>query len=205
MSTDSAKQEKLQKRILELEAQVHDLKKDLIHDALTGLKTRNYFEQESKTHFDSAISEDSGERRAKSSLKNLSFIFFDIDHFKKINDTYGHAAGDEVLKAVAKRIEKGVRKRDIVSRWGGEEFVVIMIGANEKSAIAKAESIRKGVEHLSFDNISKINVTISAGIASREKDVAFEETIKRADQALYRAKETGRNKVVSYLELKAGG
>lgn len=195
-------QERLLKRIAELETQVHDLKKDLIHDALTGLKTRAFFEQESRNHFTITITEEAGERRLKSSLKNLSFIFFDIDHFKKINDSYGHATGDEVLKAVAKSIERGVRKRDIVSRWGGEEFVVIMVGANIKSASTKAESIRKNVEHLNFPHIPGMKVTVSAGIADREENITFEETLKRADLALYSAKNSGRNKVVAYGETR---
>lgn len=196
---ETKEKEGLEKRIAELEAQVHDLKKDLIHDGLTGLKTRNYFEHESKNYFHNAIIDEvDEERRLKSSLKNISFIFFDIDHFKNINDTYGHAAGDEVLKAVARSIEEGVRKRDIVSRWGGEEFVVILVGANEKSAMSKAESIRKSVERSNLESLPGVKVTVSAGVAGREEGATFEETIKRADKALYQAKESGRNKVVLY-------
>lgn len=190
----------LENRVAELEAQIHELEKDLIHDSLTGLKTRAFFEEEATVYLHAVANLEAGKRREWFGFKNLSFLFFDIDHFKKVNDTYGHAVGDEVLKEVALLINRSVREGDTVARWGGEEIVACLLGANEQDARDKAQSIRKSIERLTFTN-DVLNVTVSVGVASNWKGATLEELIKRADEALYKAKETGRNKVITFSEL----
>jgi len=196
--------EDLQKRIDELEATVQSLGKDLIHDSLTGLKTKKFFEEEASVYFSIAVNMSNarmGERKQWFGFKNVSFVFFDIDFFKKINDTYGHLAGDEVLKAVAETIKTSVREGDTVARWGGEEIALTLIGVTEHYAIQKAEEIRRHIENIKFGKIPDLKVTVSAGVASSETGQTFESILGRADKALYRAKETGRNKVVGYSEI----
>ena len=193
--------DELRKRVTELEHTVSILRKDLIHDALTGLKTRVFFNIEAKKNFHSIVNGNKENRRGKFNFKDMSFVFFDIDHFKKVNDKFGHLAGDEVLKVVAHVIEDNVRDEDIVCRWGGEEIVVALLGASEKSAMKKAEDIRKSVERLAFNEVNKLKVTLSAGVASVDAGVSFEQTLDRADKSLYKAKKTGRNKVVVWSEI----
>ena len=195
--------EDLQKRIAELEAEVQVLGKDVIHDGLTGLKTKAFFEEEASVYFSIAVNmsdERLGQRRQWFGFKNVSFVFFDIDYFKKVNDGYGHLVGDEVLKAVSETIKTSVREGDTVARWGGEEIALTLIGVTEHNAIQKAEEIRRQVENIKFGKIPGLKVTISAGVATAEAGQTFESTLARADKALYRAKETGRNKVVGYSE-----
>jgi diguanylate cyclase (GGDEF)-like protein len=192
----------LRERIAELEHTVKLLKEDLIHDSLTGIKTRTFFNYEAKKHFNAIVNDSGAQRRGWFEFKTMSFIFFDIDHFKKVNDKYGHMTGDEVLKVVAHTIEAGVRDEDVVCRWGGEEIVVALLGADEKQAKKKTEEIRKSIERLAFNEDDGFKVTISSGVASTEAGVSFEDTIDRADKCLYKAKKTGRNKVVVYSEIE---
>jgi diguanylate cyclase (GGDEF)-like protein len=167
---------------------VHELERDLIHDPLTGLKTRAFFEEELGVYLKAVAENEDGKRKNWFGFKNIAILFFDIDHFKKVNDTFGHAKGDEILKEVAKTIQSNLRVGDTVARWGGEEMVALILGANVDNAKSKAETIRQAVE--------KLGVTVSIGIALAEKGLSLPEIIKRADEALYKAKETGRNKVV---------
>ncbi len=187
-----------EERIQELETQVHELEKDLIHDSLTGLKTRAFLEEELGIYLNAIAHNKDGKRKNWFGFKNLSLIFIDIDHFKKVNDTYGHDVGDQVLREVAKTIQKNLRTGDTVTRWGGEEMVATLLGASKEDALVKAEKLRSDVEALTFQNIDGLRVTISSGVACVEEDLALPELIKRADEALYKAKESGRNKVVAY-------
>src|SRR3989338_3672144 len=186
------------KRITELETQVHDLERDLIHDPLTGIKTRAFFEEELEIYLASIAGNEKGKRKEWFGFKNISIIFFDIDYFKKVNDAYGHEVGDTVLRKVAKTIQDSLRTGDTLARWGGEEMLASLLGASEKDAVTKAEEIRVEVEKLSFPEIPDLHLTISSGVASSEKDLTLSELVRRADQALYQAKENGRNKVVAY-------
>ena len=186
------------KRIEELETQIHDLEKDLIHDSLTGLKTRAFFEEELGIYLAIIAQNEQGKRREWFGFRNICIIFFDIDHFKKINDTYGHDIGDTVLCKMAKIIQANLRTGDTIARWGGEEIVASLLGADEKDAVGKAEKIRKELESMNFSESSDLKVTISAGVAASEKGLALSELIKRADEALYQSKEGGRNKVTAY-------
>ena len=186
-------QERLLKRIAELEAQVKSLEQNLIHDRLTGLKTRAFFEEEIETHLNVLIRSERRERK-----EYFGIIFFDIDHFKNINDTYGHDVGDVVLQKTSETIESSLRTGDIAARWGGEELIVALIGASEKDVLAKAEEIRIKVESLTFPEVPNLKFTISGGIASSEKGMTLAQLVKRADQALYIAKSVGRNKIIVY-------
>lgn len=193
--------EKLLGTIEDLKKQVHDLEKDLIHDSLTSLKTRVFFEEESNIYLSSVENANTSKRREWFGFKNISILFFDIDHFKQINDKFGHAKGDVVLREVAQTILKNVRSGDTVARWGGEEMVSLLLGADEIDAKQKAEEIRLRIEKLSFDFGLELKVTVSIGVASTNKSIVFAELIEQADKAMYKAKESGRNKVVVYSEL----
>ena len=121
---------------------------------------------------------------------NSSVLFFDIDHFKKINDTYGHEFGDYVLKEISKLISSNIRSLDIFGRWGGEEFIIILRGTTYEKALEIAEKLRKKVEEHNFKGVK---VTISLGVASFDGNL--EESINKADMALYEAKKMVRNQV----------
>ncbi len=191
----------LLEKIAELESKVHSLENELIHDKLTSAKTRGYFEEKSKEYVDFAGKVRGGKRRDWAGFRDISFLFFDIDHFKKINDTYGHDVGDKVLKEFASVVKNSLRVGDIFARWGGEEFVVILLGSNEMDSKVKADEIRKKVEDMTFDNPSELKITVSIGVAEFDGDITFENLIKNADNALYKAKDTGRNKVVVFSEI----
>lgn len=194
-------EQELQEKIVKLEEKVHELEKDLIHDTLTSLKTRGFFEEEAGVYLSAIANLDAGKRKEWFGFKHLSILFFDIDHFKKINDTYGHEVGDSVLKKVAETIAQSVRGGDTVARWGGEEIVASLLGANEEDAKGKAESIRKKIEELTFGS-TDLKVTISIGVASNFAGAKVSDLVKNADLALYKAKRSGRNKTVAFSELK---
>ncbi len=194
--------EELERKIKELEAQVHDLENDLIHDSLTGLKTRAFIEEELEVYLEAIAYNERGKRKEWFGFRHISVIFFDIDHFKKVNDTYGHDVGDSILKKVAETIRTSLRTGDTAARWGGEEMVASLLGANEDDAALKADEVRKSIEGLTFKEAPDLKLTISVGVASSEKGVKLLELIKHADLAVYKAKESGRNKVVKYSELQ---
>jgi len=129
----------------------------------------------------------------------VSSLMIDIDHFKKINDEYGHSFGDHVLKTISQTIKQNLRKTDLVGRYGGEEFLSVLPYTDLQSTVVVAERLRRTVESLPVEKDNKrLNVTISLGASSvDEKTENFESLIKRADENLYRAKKAGRNKVVA--------
>ncbi len=154
-------------------------------DKLTGLFNRNKFYEIISNEIE----------RAKRYNRPLSLIIFDIDHFKKINDTFGHNIGDYVLKTIATIIKKNIRKNDTPFRWGGEEFIVLTPETDINGAATFAEKLREAVENYKFDKVVK--VTISLGVAQYDpkKDKDIDSLINRADEALYKSKESGRNRV----------
>lgn len=165
-------------------------------DALTGFYNRRQLEERIKQ-------EASNARRQKSPLCG---IMTDIDYFKNVNDTYGHAVGDLVLKTIAKIIRSQLREYDIAGRYGGEEFSILLPFTKIKEAQMVAERLRKTIEEKIID-ISKVNpesetkeisVTLSLGIYEMQPDDKDEDLMRKADNALYKAKNTGRNKVVVY-------
>jgi diguanylate cyclase (GGDEF)-like protein len=162
-------------------------------DGLTGLLNHRTFQER--------LADLLG-RAERHGLK-LALILTDIDHFKKVNDTYGHPVGDEVIRRVARVLESSVRKIDIVARYGGEELAVIIEGADAAGAAQLAERIRLDVAKQSIpSDKGPFSITLSLGIASVPEDATDKQTlIERADQALYRAKHTGRNRSVTYQQL----
>lgn len=171
----------------ELARSMEKLKEISIHDPLTGLKNRRYF---------SHIFHD---ECARSLRKNepLSLLFLDIDHFKRVNDTHGHYVGDLVLKKLAEYLLENCRPYDTAVRWGGEEFLLLLISADEHSAAGFAERLRRGVE-AEMDSEFDTHITVSIGLAEYQQNDTLESITDRADQALYHAKNTGRNRVVSW-------
>lgn len=126
----------------------------------------------------------------------LSIIMLDIDNFKRVNDTFGHRAGDEVILSVAHAIMASLRKTDVAGRYGGEEFLVLLPETDVKAAHVVAEKIRNTVAQLQFET-KDLAVTVSAGVAEAEKGESFEALINRADAKLYTAKRNGKNRVES--------
>lgn len=163
-----------------------------ITDRLTGLYNFGYFLERLKEE----------KMRAERYHRLLSLIIFDIDHFKKYNDTNGHPAGNEVLKKIAEILKAEAREVDIVARYGGEEMVIILPETGRKRAAELAERIRERIASTVFNHMESQpmkKVTVSAGIATYPVDAANEEAlVKRADTSLYEAKSNGRNRVVSY-------
>ena len=164
------------------------LKRQANQDKLTLLYNRAFFDKAVVEWFE----------RARLSRSALSLIFIDIDFFKKVNDTFGHAKGDEVLRVVAQLLRSALRQDDIVARYGGEEFVILCAGMSASNAHATAESLRILVEGTTPTSVC-IPVTISAGIATfHEHCQSSRELIMFADHALYQAKSSGRNRVITY-------
>jgi len=140
-------------------------------------------------------------RQALNNNKPLSLLIMDVDHFKNVNDTYGHDIGDQLLKQIADSTVKTVRSADLAARFGGEEFVVLMPETDMQQASDAAERIRKTIEKTPMKvthEIAQLSKTISIGVAFlNDMGDSGAALIKRADSALYQAKNTGRNKVVS--------
>ena len=158
-----------------------------VTDSLTGLCVRRYFMVKLQEEI----------LRAERYNNILSIVMADLDHFKNINDTYGHDAGDRVLKAIGKFLQQNVRDVDVIARYGGEEFVIMIPEAAKDAAYILSERIRKQFAGLKLENFPSI--TISLGIATYPVDgTQLEDLIKNADAAMYAAKRAGRNKVVKY-------
>ena len=170
----------------ELELKNISLSERVSIDNLTGIKNRYYFDERIKEEVD----------LAKRQKVSFSLLLFDLDHFKLVNDNFGHDIGDKVLKRVTDAVSKIIRSYDIFARWGGEEFVVLMPNTTEAEAVPAAEKIRKTVEDISHPDIEKI--TISIGIAIWEVDDDVDQIFVKADKALYTAKNQGRNRVMVY-------
>ncbi len=122
-------------------------------------------------------------------------LLLDIDHFKAINDTFGHNAGDEVLIAVGHSIKSRLREYDFLWRWGGEEFLILLPNTGLKQAVTVAEDLRKCVASLSIDNIDQRTITISVGVSTLQPNESSHHSVARVDEMLYRAKAGGRNQV----------
>ncbi|MEA2098858.1 MAG: diguanylate cyclase [Campylobacterota bacterium] len=158
-------------------------------DSMTKLYNRRYFTEISKNILNIS----------KRDEAELSILILDIDKFKNINDTFGHKTGDDVIIALAKMLQDSSRESDIISRWGGEEFVILLPNTKLKSAITLSEKIRKNVENLIIftEDNKELKFTISIGVSAidKENDTIINDAINRADKALYEAKESGRNRV----------
>ncbi|MGF6161598.1 diguanylate cyclase (GGDEF)-like protein [Pseudomonas sp. 2725] len=132
---------------------------------------------------------------ARREPKPLTALLLDLDHFKALNDTYGHLAGDQVLIGFARDLESCLRHSDIVCRWGGEEFIVLLKDTNGKTGLMIAEKIRQHVEQQRYAyNSQALHVTVSIGLTTQQPDDTLHSLLSRADHAMYRAKQTGRNR-----------
>ena len=174
---------------LELEAEQR-LYQSAVLDPLTGLHNRRHLDERLRAELAYASRHDSP----------LSLLVLDIDHFKKINDTLGHAAGDAALRGLGERLHRSVRTEDVVARFGGEEFAVIARGIMAAGALLLAERMRETIAKLRIPfEATTISFTVSIGIVTRDAKRPFDnvdELFKAADAALYKAKQSGRNRCV---------
>ena len=178
----------LGKKIEGLEKELEDAKQNSREDFLTKLFNRRALDDYME------IKENEFTRYGR----NFSVVMFDIDHFKKVNDTFGHEAGDAVLSAFAAILKKDCRTVDIVGRYGGEEFLAILSETDIEGGVIFAEKVRAHVEEAKFMyQNQRINVTLSAGVSMRSKFPSQKATVNSADEKLYLAKQNGRNRVES--------
>lgn len=153
-------------------------------DPLTGLYNRRYIMEKIEDEF-------IGYKR---NYKKFALIIADIDFFKKINDSYGHDCGDHVLKVVSKSLQDGVREQDFVSRWGGEEFLLLLPETEIEGARILVDRIKKNIEEQIIEyNRVQVSITMTFGVATNEDHEKVEDIIKKADNALYEGKSRGRN------------
>jgi diguanylate cyclase (GGDEF)-like protein len=169
-------------------------RREAITDALTGLHTRRFFEESLRVEAE----------RVRRHGGGFGVLLFDIDHFKSVNDTYGHPGGDRVLCEVARRLRDSARTGDIVARYGGEEFGILLPGANDEDMAEIGERIRAAVAGvpIAADARTVITVTVSGGTATLGEGRSSEEAVLAADRALYAAKNAGRNRIVGARTLE---
>ena len=181
------KLDEMEKSAIAAQHAIEEQRKKAMHDALTGLPNREAYQQrlEQEVH------------RLQRYGNKLSLMVCDIDLFKRINDNYGHLAGDKVLKIIAKSLQINLRDSDFIARFGGEEFVCLMPETSKEDAKIVAEKLRKKIEGSPF-NFKKepVQITISFGISEFAEGDSADDVFERADKALYKAKENGRNQVV---------
>lgn len=173
-------------RIQEVQQALQDL---ATHDGLTGLLNRRAFEQRLSEELE----------RSRRYHHPCALMIIDADHFKRINDRYGHPVGDEVLRALASRIRQHIRPTDRAGRYGGEEFAVLLPETDRAEAVEVAERIRAGVAHapLALVDDTPVGITVSVGVTAYPEDAASEEAlIEAADRLLYSGKEAGRDRVL---------
>ncbi len=196
--------EQMNKQLIQTKIHLENLTKELEEknkkldnlaniDGLTGVYNHRYFQN--------ALEQES--KRASRNTTSLSLLLIDIDHFKKVNDIYGHQVGDFILAEFSKTILDNIRQYDVVARYGGEEFVVILPETSVTDALTVGEKLRAIIESRVFqDNREKYQVTASIGVAcstpATDDNFTKSTLINQADQALYEAKEKGRNRVVEY-------
>jgi diguanylate cyclase (GGDEF)-like protein len=171
-----------------------EIERMAITDGLTGLYNHRHFQEELSSEF----------RRLERFSDPFSLLLVDIDFFKKVNDSYGHPAGDEILRRVSGIMRETVRNIDICARYGGEEFAAILLGTNHEGARKMAERLRRAVMEKTFSLDGKdLRVTVSIGSATSPRDAGVkEELIGKADKALYHAKRNGRNRCVLWNDIK---
>lgn len=197
--SDQAHQAEMEEQLDNLNRRVHEMEKEgkslrerlrekheqAIHDTLTGLYNRLAYDERIAQEF----------ARAKRYHTPLSLAILDIDRFKRINDNYGHKAGDKALKIIAKRVQKNLRETDFLARYGGEEFVIVMPETRLDDGLIAVEKLRQDVSQSQFHyQGTDVSVTVSVGLAEMKVDDNPEMLFQRADRALYRAKDEGRDR-----------
>jgi diguanylate cyclase (GGDEF)-like protein len=169
-------------RLIRSEARLQEL---AVTDPLTGVYNRRQFYENLSAEF----------RRSRRYKRPLALLLIDIDHFKEVNDRHGHTVGDEVLRTIAQALQRELRSIDLLARFGGEEFVVLLPETTTEAAVTVAEKLRRRVADHVF-GAAGASLTISVGVAGLEDGMAREDDlVQSADQALYRAKERGRNRL----------
>lgn len=168
-----------------------ELEKLSVTDQLTGLSNRRYFD-------DKFLIE---REKIKRYNNNLCLIMVDIDHFKKVNDKYGHQVGDSVLREFSSLLQENIRATDHLSRWGGEEFIILLPETSLKNSVCVAEKVLTAITNYSFSNVGKL--TASFGVSKVDPNSSSNrESLYQVDEALYQAKNEGRNRVVAYNKLE---
>lgn len=187
-----AKLEQIYKEIEQKQAELMEYNAVLVElsvtDKLTGLKNRRYFQEKLEELI----------RRYNENEQPFSVLIIDIDHFKKVNDTWGHHAGDLVLKQLADTLIRHSLREDTVARLGGEEFVLLLPDANASASKLRAESLRLAVLQTRWE---LVNITVSIGAATMTSEDSDVTLLEKADQALYASKENGRNRISHILDL----
>ena len=188
--------EETTKSLQVLKKDFEDAKTELLQDFLTGVMNRKGFDETLAKSVSSATG-------------NLCLLMIDIDHFKKFNDKHGHIVGDEVLKFVAKNVRKIVRGNDSIARIGGEEFAVILPKTPLLGAVTVAENARASISRLKLERKGKSEkletITVSIGVSQYKQGESLDDFVNRADQALYFAKNSGRNRVSTESMLPSNG
>lgn len=184
--TQMRKEDKLQTLTESLSARSVTLEHEALTDGLTGMHNRRYFDDAMNEYLDQFRKID----------KPIGLMILDLDHFKKVNDTYGHDVGDEVLRQIARCLQEFTRYHDVVARLGGEEFAVVAPNMSRESLFKLADRIRYAISSLNIKSGNvQLRVTMSIGLAIWDHKETAEELYKRADMQLYQAKRTGRNRV----------
>jgi diguanylate cyclase (GGDEF)-like protein/PAS domain S-box-containing protein len=189
--------ETLQKQLAEIEILQAQLREQAIRDPLTGLFNRRYLTDYLSRHLE----------RSRRDQYPVALVLLDLDHFKQLNDTYGHAAGDEALRVLAELLQSEIRVSDTACRYGGEEFIVIMPGVSLNVAMRRGDTLRAAYEETVIEyEGTALRGTFSAGVAVfPDHGNDGEAVLSAADQALYRAKSAGRNCVVGFGDEPDGG
>jgi two-component system cell cycle response regulator len=188
-------QDELDEKNRELELANRQLRKLSITDGLTELYNHRHVHELLHEEFE----------RSRRSGEPMAVAMLDLDRFKQVNDTYGHPTGDVILYDTARILRESAREIDMVGRYGGEEFIAILPGTDESAALRFAERVRSRVEGYLFrDGPKEIRMTVSGGVASFPAEAEFpDQLIKRADEALYTAKNSGRNRIVCASDIPA--
>jgi len=190
-TTASEREEALKAKLLDLESEIQGLREQIreaaikaVRDAVTGLPNRQAYDERMEQEFS----------RWKRFGEPLALLVWDIDDFKKINDTYGHQSGDKALHAMAEKLKDTIRETDFIARYGGEEFVVLLVGTDLDGAKEAAEKMRQRIEKVGLKaNQDIIRMTVSGGIGMFQQGDLPQDVFERADQALYKAKRNGKN------------
>ncbi len=171
-----------------LRTRIHEQRSQAQTDALTGIPNRLAWEEQLEKEI----------ARWKRFSTPLVLVIWDVDHFKKVNDTFGHKAGDKVLRTIARNLAGSIRETDFIARYGGEEFVHLMTGAELENCVAVADKLRSKIEATGFHfREQAVTITVSCGLTQFRDGDSSESWFERADRALYKAKQTGRNRCVS--------
>ncbi|WP_321470880.1 diguanylate cyclase [Halarcobacter sp.] len=187
LTSGKSEVETLEQQVKRLQEELEKTKEESIKDHLTGLLTRRAYEEAIKKIENTFIRNNT----------QYAIVFFDIDHFKKINDNYGHEAGDVILSTFAKILGKNTRDLDVVSRYGGEEFVAVVHFNLKRELLKYLKRIKSIIQENNFVyKNQKIHLTFSAGVSIRNNHSSYDSTIQKADMLLYEAKEAGRDRII---------